>query len=41
MNSRSVAPLILSAEGVDTQKRLWKELAQKLEQIQPGLIQNV
>ncbi|KAL8829477.1 MAG: hypothetical protein Q9170_006149 [Blastenia crenularia] len=36
-----VSPFVLSDEGAETQKRLWTELAQKLDQIQPGLMQNI
>ncbi|KAL9588137.1 MAG: hypothetical protein Q9203_003044 [Teloschistes exilis] len=33
----NVAPFVLSDEGVKTQKRLWAELTEKLERIQPGV----
>ncbi|KAI4107534.1 MAG: hypothetical protein L6R37_001494 [Teloschistes peruensis] len=33
----NVAPFVLSDEGVETQKRLWAELTEKLERIQPGV----
>ncbi|KAL8938430.1 MAG: hypothetical protein Q9216_003904 [Gyalolechia sp. 2 TL-2023] len=36
-----VSPFVLSDDGAETQKRLWTELAEKLERIQPGLMRNV
>ncbi|KAL8693145.1 MAG: hypothetical protein Q9218_001965 [Villophora microphyllina] len=37
--SNSVASFVVSAEGADTQKRLWAELTEKLERIEPGVTQ--
>lgn len=41
-NCRVEAPaaFVLSDEGKQTQQRVWKELSQKLEKIQPGILQN-
>lgn len=36
-----VAPLVDSPEGILTQKRVWEELSQKLESIQPGILKNI
>nr|XP_023908628.1 short chain dehydrogenase sol3-like [Quercus suber] len=36
-----VAPLVTRKGGAELQKRVWDELAQKLEQIQPGVLQNL
>ena len=33
-----VSPLVASPEGLDVQKRVWHELAEKLEEIQPGIL---
>jgi retinol dehydrogenase-12 len=33
-----VAPWIVSEEGLETQKRLWAELTEKLEKISPGVL---
>lgn len=41
MKNYSVSPFVTSTEGAETQKRIWSELKEKLEQIQPGLMQNV
>ncbi|KAL9100545.1 MAG: hypothetical protein Q9163_004083 [Psora crenata] len=35
------APLISSEEGQQLQKRVWDELAEKLERIQPGILGNI
>ncbi|KAJ3222810.1 hypothetical protein HDU81_009598 [Chytriomyces hyalinus] len=35
------APFVLSVEGAKTQKRLWDELAQILEQVRPRVLNNV
>ena len=35
------APFVISAEGITTQKRVWKELSEKLEHIQPGILGNI
>ncbi|KAL2038248.1 hypothetical protein N7G274_008897 [Stereocaulon virgatum] len=35
------APLVLSEEGGKAQKRVWDELLQKLESVQPGIMTNV
>jgi hypothetical protein len=32
---------VASEEGMQTQKKLWKELAEKLERIHPGIMQNI
>lgn len=32
---------VLSEEGMQTQKRLWSELSEKLDKIQPGIMQNI
>ncbi|KAL8921656.1 MAG: hypothetical protein Q9208_005585 [Pyrenodesmia sp. 3 TL-2023] len=36
-----VSPFVQSAEGLETQKRVWDELSAKLEKIQPGIMANV
>lgn len=38
---RDPAPFVLSEEGKKTQERAWKELSQKLEAIQPGILGNI
>jgi NAD(P)-dependent dehydrogenase (short-subunit alcohol dehydrogenase family) len=35
------APLALSQEGKEVQSRIWKELSEKLEEIQPGILGNI
>lgn len=35
------APFVMSAEGSKTQKRVWKELSEKLEHIQPGILEGI
>lgn len=35
------SPLVLSEEGAKIQKRVWAEISQKLETIQPGIMANV
>jgi NAD(P)-dependent dehydrogenase (short-subunit alcohol dehydrogenase family) len=35
------APFVMSEEGKKTQKRVWKELSEKLEHIQPGILGNI
>jgi NAD(P)-dependent dehydrogenase (short-subunit alcohol dehydrogenase family) len=35
------APLVLSPEGKEVQKRIWKELSEKLEELQPGILGNI
>ncbi|KAK4690249.1 hypothetical protein P7C71_g6495, partial [Lecanoromycetidae sp. Uapishka_2] len=35
------APLLISEEGQQVQKKVWAELAAKLERIQPGIMQNI
>lgn len=35
------APLVLSQEGREVQGRIWKELSEKLEEIQPGILENI
>lgn len=35
------APLVGSEEGKRAQERVWKELSQKLETIQPGILKNI
>lgn len=37
---KEVAPFVLSSEGAETQKRVWKELSEQLQEIQPGILQN-
>jgi hypothetical protein len=37
----SVSDFVASEEGLRTQKKVWKELAEKLETIQPGILQNI
>ena len=39
-NNRA-APIITSPEGQKLQTRVWTELADKLEKIQPGILQNI
>ncbi|KAI9883361.1 MAG: hypothetical protein M1823_004873 [Watsoniomyces obsoletus] len=44
MGDCSVKPpskFVLSPEGAETQKRVWKELGEILEKIQPGILQNI
>jgi hypothetical protein len=41
MNTNRVSPFVTSAEGVETQKRLWAELSEILESIQPGVLGNI
>ena len=36
-----VAPLVDSPEGNIVQQRVWEELSQKLETIQPGILKNI
>ena len=36
-----VAPIIDSPNGEKLQKRVWAELAEKLEKIKPGVLQNI
>jgi hypothetical protein len=36
-----VSPFVSSDEGLQTQKKVWNELAEKLERIQPGILQNI
>ncbi|MCJ1391038.1 hypothetical protein MMC18_003899 [Xylographa bjoerkii] len=38
---KSPAPLVLSEEGAKTQERIWVELNDKLEKIQPGILSNI
>jgi hypothetical protein len=33
-----VSDFVTSKEGVETQKKLWIELSEKLEKIQPGIM---
>jgi retinol dehydrogenase 12 len=40
-NSVSSSAFVLSAEGEVTQKKLWQELAEKLERMHPGITQNI
>jgi len=35
------SPFVMSAEGNKTQKRVWEELSEKLEHIQPGILDNI
>lgn len=37
----SMSPFVYSPEGAETQRRLWEELVEKLERIQPGLMDNI
>jgi hypothetical protein len=41
MGTNRVSPFVTSEEGVETQKRLWAELSEILEKIQPGVMGNV
>lgn len=36
-----VWPFVTSKEGVETQKRVWNELSEKLERIEPGIMATV
>jgi retinol dehydrogenase-12 len=36
-----VSPYIVSEDGAQTQKKLWKELSDKLERIEPGVMAHV
>jgi retinol dehydrogenase-12 len=36
-----VAALVTSTEGLDVQQRVWRELAEMLEVIQPGILKNL
>ncbi|KAM0811927.1 putative Short-chain dehydrogenase/reductase family protein [Seiridium cardinale] len=36
-----VSTFVTSQDGIETQKRLWEELIEKLESIQPGISQNI
>jgi NAD(P)-dependent dehydrogenase (short-subunit alcohol dehydrogenase family) len=38
---RDPAPFVMSSEGSKTQKRVWKELSEKLEHIQPGILDGI
>jgi hypothetical protein len=33
-----VSNFVTSKEGEETQKKLWRELSEKLEKIQPGIV---
>jgi NAD(P)-dependent dehydrogenase (short-subunit alcohol dehydrogenase family) len=35
------APLVLSQKGKEVQSRIWKELSEKLEEIHPGILENI
>lgn len=37
----SMSPFVYSPEGAETQRRLWEELVEKLERIQPGLMDKI
>ena len=37
----ALSPFVQSSEGEDTQRRLWSELEVILEEVQPGVMQNV
>jgi hypothetical protein len=41
MGTNRVSPFVTSEEGVETQKRLWVELSEILEKIQPGVMGNI
>ena len=41
MDSNRAAPIIRSPEGQQLQKRVWAELAEKLEKIEPGVLRNI
>lgn len=41
MKNYSVSSFVTSAEGAETQRRIWSELKEKLEHIQPGLMQTI
>ena len=38
---KRAAPIVTSPKGQELQKRVWSELAEKLEKIQPGILQNI
>jgi len=38
---RRPSDFVLSDEGMQTQKKLWRELMAKLEAIHPGIMQNL
>jgi len=38
---KAPAPFVLSEEGAKTQERIWVELNDKLEKIQPGVVSNI
>jgi hypothetical protein len=37
----STSPFVESDEGAETQKKVWAELKEKLDRIQPGILQNI
>jgi hypothetical protein len=37
----SVSKFVRSEDGVKTQKKVWNELKEKLERIQPGILQSI
>ena len=37
----SMSPFVYSPEGAKTQSRLWDELVEKLETIQPGVMASI
>jgi hypothetical protein len=38
---KSMSGCVTSPEGAETQKRLWREVSEKLEKIQPGSMGNI
>jgi retinol dehydrogenase 12 len=41
MRFARVSPFVTSEEGTETQKRVWAELSEILEKIQPGIMANI
>ena len=39
--NNALSPFVQSLEGEETQRRLWSELEVILEEVQPGVMQNV
>ena len=38
---KRMSNFVMSPEGAETQKRLWREVSEKLEKIQPGIVGNI
>lgn len=36
-----MSPFVHSPEGAETQRRLWEELVEKLERVQPGVMDSI